>query len=158
MLTRWLCGIALITGTVLLQLAAQTLLARGIAARGQPRGGPRRLEAPFLPSLFTVIVLVFGHLAQVALWAVMYLVLGDLHGFPDAMYFSLASFTTVGAAELELSKEHRMLGALEAGVGALMFGWSTALLVALAGRATGDAATSAGGQSLHHTRNRRPGT
>jgi hypothetical protein len=158
MLTRWVCGIALITCTVLLQLAAQTLLARGIAARGPRRNDRRGLEAPFLPSLLTVIVLIFGHLAQVALWAVMYLVLGDLHGFPDAMYFSLASFTTVGAAELELSKEHRMLGALEAGVGALMFGWSTALLVALVGRAADDAAASAGGRSLHHAQDRRPGT
>ncbi|HYI83456.1 MAG TPA: hypothetical protein VEX11_09640, partial [Acetobacteraceae bacterium] len=97
-------GVTLIACTVLLQLAAQTLLARGIAARAQRRGGGRSLEAPFLPSLFTVIVLILGHLAQVALWAAMYLVLGDLHSFPEALYFSLASFTTVGAAELELSK------------------------------------------------------
>jgi hypothetical protein len=99
------------------------------------------------------MVLIFGHLAQVVLWAVVYLVLGDLHGFADAMYFSLASFTTVGAAELELSKEHRLLGALEAGVGALMFGWSTALLVALVGRTAG-----AGGHSAEPAQDRGPGT
>jgi hypothetical protein len=32
----------------------------------------------------------------------------------------------------------------------LLFGWSTALLVALVGRTTSDTAAGAGGQSLHH--------
>ena len=63
----------------------------------------------------------------------LYLALGEFQQFQDAAYFSLASYTTIGAADLELSRGHRILGALEAGIGMLLFGWSTALLVSLAG-------------------------
>ena len=56
---------------------------------------------------------------------------GELGGFVNSFYFSLASFTTVGASDLTLSSTHRMVGAIESALGMLMFGWSTALLVAL---------------------------
>jgi hypothetical protein len=54
--------------------------------------------------------------------------------FNSALYFSLASFTTLGATDLALPPEHRMIGALEAAAGMLMFGWSTALLVGVVQR------------------------
>ncbi len=46
----------------------------------------------------------------------------------------LASLAGVSADTLELSRGHRVLGAVQSTVGILMFGWSTALLVALIGR------------------------
>ena len=68
--------------------------------------------------------------AKVALWALLYhFDWGEFKTFSGALYFSLASFTTVGANELHLSSPHRMVGALESAAGMLMFGWSTALLV-----------------------------
>jgi hypothetical protein len=60
--------------------------------------------------------------------------MGELGSFANAAYFSLASFTTVGANELSLSPAHRLSGALEAAMGMLMFGWSTALLVPIVQR------------------------
>jgi len=136
---NWLGGTVVIVGTVLVELAVQMLLARMFAAAA--RGGaqartPDRVLVRSLPvlSLCAVFALVFGHLSQVFLWTLLYLALGELDGFADAAYFSLASYTTVGAAELELSRGHRVLGALESAVGIIMFGWSTALLVALVER------------------------
>ena len=64
------------------------------------------------------------------MWAVVYH--DHWNEFVDlksALYFSLASFTTLGANDLALPPDHRMIGALEAAAGMLMFGWSTALLV-----------------------------
>jgi hypothetical protein len=78
-----------------------------------------------------ISVLMIGHLTQVAIWAVRYWSWGELGDFMNCFYFSLASFTTVGASELDLSPTHRMVGAIESALGMLMFGWSTALLVAL---------------------------
>jgi voltage-gated potassium channel Kch len=65
---------------------------------------------------------------EIIVWALLYYAWGELGGFANSIYFSLASFTTVGASELVLSPAHRLAGALEAGVGMLMVGWSTALL------------------------------
>ena len=76
-----------------------------------------------------IFTLMAGHLIQVRLWALRYYSWGEVGGLLNSVYFSLASFTTVGANELQLSPLHRITGAIEAATGMLMFGWSTALLV-----------------------------
>ena len=84
----------------------------------------------------SVAILTMGHLCQVTIWAIRYYTWGELgDNFFNSFYFSLASFTTVRAAELALSPEHRVVGAVEAAIGMLMFGWSTALLVEVINRA-----------------------
>ena len=58
---------------------------------------------------------------QVLLWAMLYFF--DWHAFRtfgDAVYFSLASFTTLGASELSLPTNHRMIGAFESAAGVMM--------------------------------------
>jgi len=82
-------------------------------------------------TITAIVVLMAGHLVQVAVWALRYWTWGEVGDFAGSFYFSLASFTTVGANELELSRTHRMVGSIESALGMLMFGWSTALLVAL---------------------------
>lgn len=134
-LENWLGGIAALVGTVLVQFAVQTLLLRLFLVRlAQRSPAPHgAIGASWRLSLVTVLVLIFGHLLQVMLWALLYRALGELRDMTDALYFSLASFTTLGANELELSRSHRTLGAVESGAGILMFGWSGAILVALVG-------------------------
>ena len=61
-------------------------------------------------------------------WALLYWSWGELGSYANAVYFSLASFTTIGASGLTLSPGHRIVGATEAAVGMLIFGWTTALL------------------------------
>jgi voltage-gated potassium channel Kch len=83
-------------------------------------------------SVSAVMILLLGHVLQVTMWAALYFYdSGAFKSFGTAMYFSLASFTTLGASELSLPPQHRMLGAFEAAAGMMMFGWSTALLVAV---------------------------
>ena len=146
MLTNWIGGVLAVVATVLVQYQAQILLAGVI---GRVRRGPgstalQRLAAWHL-TLFVVFGLIFCHLAQVGVWALLYVALGEMTGFADAMFFSLASLAGVSAETLELSRGHRVLGAVQSTVGILMFGWSTALLVALIGRAGRDAGTGAAG-------------
>ena len=47
------------------------------------------------------------------------------------MYFSIANYTTVGAADLLLSRTWRVLGAVESGIGILMCGLSIAFIFAV---------------------------
>ena len=125
---------ALVVATGALQMLAQFALGRIFGSL--PALGPGALAAPrrMIRSTATVVVLMSNHLLQVTLWAWRYYELGELGDFNNCFYFSLASFTTVGASELVLSPAHRMTGALEAATGMLMFGWSTALLVEILNR------------------------
>jgi len=49
----------------------------------------------------------------------------------SAMYFSVASYTTLGDSGMTLPAHWRGIGAFEAMAAMLMFGWSTAVLAAV---------------------------
>ena len=77
-----------------------------------------------------VIILLLLHALEVAIWAQFYI---SRHCFADsetAYYFSLVSYTTLGYGNVLLPRPWRMMGGWEAMIGVLMFGWSTAALVA----------------------------
>jgi hypothetical protein len=85
--------------------------------------------------LFLVfIALLASHLAQAALWAGAYYLIGGFDDMPTSLYFSLSSYTTVGFADVVLPERFRLLGPLEAATGVLMFGWSTGYIFAFATR------------------------
>jgi len=119
----------------LIQLGSQLTLGRVIDRLPRPRSDHHRHNYRIALTVTAIIVLLGGHFLQVLVWAVRYYTWGELGDFVNCVYFSLASFTTVGASELELSHVHRMVGAIESAVGMLMFGWSTALLVDVIQRA-----------------------
>ena len=77
-----------------------------------------------------ISVLLFLHLLEASVWASFYWLAGVVPNLETAIYFSLTSYTTVGYGDVVLPTPWRVLGPIEAGVGILMFGWSTAILVA----------------------------
>jgi len=120
------------TGT--LQLESQTVLDRVVDSMHMSHEHAD-LRCKWAYSTIAILVLMVGHVLQVTIWGLWYYAWGDLGSLRNCLYFSLASFTTVGANDLELKPWHRMAGAVEAGIGMLMFGWSTALLVDIIQRA-----------------------
>lgn len=68
---------------------------------------------------------------EILAWALLYLRVGALNSLETALYFSSVSFTSLGYGDVTLQPHFRLLGSLEALVGILMAGWSTALLVAV---------------------------
>ncbi|HXV80602.1 MAG TPA: potassium channel family protein [Candidatus Binatia bacterium] len=79
--------------------------------------------------LLVVMLLLFaGNLVQISLWAYLFLALGQFEEFHTAFYFSMVNFTTLGYGDLVMSEDRRLLGALEAANGVLMFGLSTSVL------------------------------
>jgi hypothetical protein len=127
-LAHFVRGVILLGGTVVLQALAQSTLFR-VSTALPMRNASHRSPLWLAYVVTCVLVLMLGHILQVLLWAAVYFPMGELGSFANCIYFSLASFTTVGASELVLSPGHRIVGALEAAAGMLMFGWSTALLV-----------------------------
>ena len=125
-------GILMVGATGVIQVLAQLALTRTMIILPSP---PEARDPTFYMlthSVSAVMILLIGHVLQVTLWAALYLYdWGAFKSFDTAMYFSLASFTTLGASELSLPPQHRMIGAFESAAGMMMFGWSTALLVAV---------------------------
>ncbi len=123
-------AVLMVGGTGVVQVFAQLVLGYMMLILPHPRASSRPTFFMLAHSVVAVLVLMAGHMLQVTLWALLYhFDWGEFRTFGEALYFSLASFTTVGASEFTLSSGHRMVGALESAAGMLMFGWSTALLV-----------------------------
>jgi hypothetical protein len=71
------------------------------------------------------------HGIEATIWAAAYLWPGALDSPVDAMLYSVDSMTTRGASGLMLRRHWQMMGALEAADGMLMFGISTAYMLAV---------------------------
>ena len=75
-----------------------------------------------------------AHLAQIALWAVAFLLCGQVSTFETAFCLSAQNFTSFGYGDVVLSESWRLLSPLEATNGLLFFGMSTAVLFAIMSR------------------------
>ncbi len=81
-------------------------------------------------SLLVAILLIMfaGNLLQIILWAGLFYASGEFKDFVTAFYHSVVNFTTLGYGDLVMSDKRRLLGALEAANGVLMFGLTTSFL------------------------------
>ena len=79
-----------------------------------------------------------GHLLQFAIWASLFLWLGEFSDFASAFYHSIVNFTSLGYGDIVMSDKWRLLGPIEAANGILMFGLTisafTAVMIRLFGR------------------------
>jgi hypothetical protein len=78
-----------------------------------------------------MLIILAGNLLQITLWAALFLAYGEFVDFATAFYHSVVNFTTLGYGDLVMSEERRLLGALEAANGVLMFGLTTGFLFAV---------------------------
>jgi hypothetical protein len=78
-----------------------------------------------------IIVLMFlVAFLQVSIWALAYVLLGALDNFYDAVYFSMVTFTTLGYGDIVPDGQWRLLASSQAANGIIMFGWTTAIVIA----------------------------
>lgn len=81
--------------------------------------------------LMVVHGLFLTHTIEVWAFALSYVALGAIGDFTTALYFSTATFTTIGYGDVVLPEEWRLFGAIEGAVGLILFGWSTAFLISV---------------------------
>jgi hypothetical protein len=95
--------------------------------------GPQRQGRSF----FVGYVLVMGavalsatvlHALEATIWAAAYFILGAMSDGREALLYSLNAMTAYGHTELLLAPHWRLMGALEALNGLLLFGLTTAFL------------------------------
>ncbi len=128
MLTNFLLGLP----TMVLSLLLQTILLV-VAIRYYYRKQHISDHISFLSSLVLInsimLILVIGNLGQIAVWALLFLLLGEFQKFDTAFYHSAVNFGSLGYGDIVMSEKYRLLGALEAINGVLMIGVSTAALM-----------------------------
>ena len=77
-----------------------------------------------------VILMFLASVLEVLVWAITYLALNAIQGLEKALYFSMVTFTTLGYGEIVLDEQWRLLASFEAANGIIMFGWTTAIVIA----------------------------
>jgi len=80
---------------------------------------------------FIVIIMFCASLFESLLWAITYIQLGAIEVYEKALYFSIVTFTTLGYGDVTLTEHYRLLASLEAANGIIIFGWSTAITMAV---------------------------
>jgi len=91
----------------------------------------RTASRPILPLLVVMVVLMLGNLAQILLWAIVFMLLGEFTDLYEAVYHSGVNFSSLGYGDVVMSKPWKLLGPLEAANGVLMFAMTGATLMAI---------------------------
>ena len=78
-----------------------------------------------------MLVLFTGHLVQFATWAILFMGVGEFSDFTTAFYHSTVNFASLGYGDIVMSEDWRLLGALEAANGVMMFGLSAGTILAV---------------------------
>jgi len=76
-----------------------------------------------------LLMLFAGHLVQIAIWARLFMYLGEFNDFSTAFYHSTVNFASLGYGDIVMSEKWRLLGAIEASNGVLMFGLSAGTML-----------------------------
>jgi len=134
MLMPLIIGTLILAVNVIVQAAAVWVVVGRLAQRVNPKAGSNDRLGPTLILPEAVVLMFAGHLIQMGIWATSFVALGEFEGFPEAFYHSAVNFTSLGYGDVVMSERWRLLGALEAGSGVLMFGVSTALSFAIIAR------------------------
>ena len=82
----------------------------------------------------TVLGLFLLHTVEIWMWAGVFFMKEAVVPFQDALYYSTATFSTVGAGNVIVDPQWRLLASLEAINGFILIGWSTAYLVSASTR------------------------
>jgi hypothetical protein len=132
----WIAGLLLITLTTAFHAFGVVMIFRALMRRvrsGKVRD--RHVRHPIFQAVSLVaavgLLLTVLHGLEAVMWMAAYLALGAIGSEPEAMLYSLDSFTTRGASDVMLAPHWRLMGALEAADGMLLFGISTAFVFAV---------------------------
>ena len=92
---------------------------------------PSRRHGVRIALLVAMVVIMLGTLVQIALWGILFTVLGEFTDIQQAVYHSAVNFSSLGYGDVVMSAEWKLLGPLEATSGVLMLGMSSAALMVI---------------------------
>jgi hypothetical protein len=132
----WAYGLVLIVVTIVIHTTAVVLIAlaslRVRVRIDRQEHRPSRVIAFLISHIAAIgLMLTALHGLESALWAAVYVRVGAIGSFSNALLLSLAAMTTRGTPALALPYEWQMMGALEGLNGIILFGITTAFIFAV---------------------------
>jgi hypothetical protein len=125
----WLWGCPLIVVTVIIHVLGLGFISQKAILIHNNSWSHRRPTAEYAVAIgATTLLATILHGIEAGIWALAYLVLGALPDSKSAMLYSLGALTTYGHQSVFLEEHWRLIGAIEALNGWLLFGLSTAFL------------------------------
>lgn len=137
MIISILLGLLAMSACLALQASTLTYAVRYFAWVGTRDKGRSPARIAFLQLSTLMACLLVGAMIQILIWALLYRVTGLLDDFETAAYFSGVTFTTLGYGDVLLTGRLRFLAPFQAACGVMMFGLSTAALLAAVQRQLG---------------------
>ncbi len=134
MLTSLVLATLMVVLTVTVHFIGLQFVIRLLNTGGRSLALQGNLRTQAILLIVVVLGLVLIHAIEIWAYALLYLVLGALPDFATALYYSTTSFTTVGFGDVILPLNWRLIGAIEAANGFILFGWSIAFLMSLTGK------------------------
>jgi hypothetical protein len=125
-------GCATVIVSMGIQVSAVVILLRYLKktfARDDVAIGSFRFDSYILSVI--LLTLFIGHMVQVLIWAFLFMFLGEFSELLTAFYHSAVNFAALGYGDIVMSEKWRLLGALEASNGVLMFGLSAGTILAV---------------------------
>jgi Ion channel len=118
-------------GVSLINIAIHALVMTMVVQAAQRAAGKQKPH----PSLFlvavmipTVSLLMVTHTLEVMVWSLAYWIVGAAPDGADRVYFAFVNYATLGYGDVLPLERWRLLGPITAMNGALLFGWSTAVI------------------------------
>jgi hypothetical protein len=125
----WVWGVPIIVLTVVIHVFSLGLINQrgvrrlsGMTERRYPMLGFAQVMGT------TTLLAIMLHAVEAGIWALSYQFLGALPDYKSAMLYSLNAITSYGHENLTLDSHWRLMGAIEALNGWLLFGLTTAFL------------------------------
>ena len=130
MIMPLLIGTAITLVSVTIQVFAVVVMLRYLfRAIARKDDANKTMGFEFRVISVAMLVLFIAHLFQVAIWALLFRMLGEFDSFATAYYHSLVNFASLGYGDIVMSEQWRLLGAVEASVGVLMFGLTAGIMI-----------------------------
>ena len=79
----------------------------------------------------TTLVALTAHLIEITIWGLVFISCGEFSQLGPAIYHSATNYTSLGYGDIVMSSSWKLLGPLETADGMLMFGVSTAMIIAV---------------------------
>ncbi len=131
MLRQVLLGSSLLVVTSVVHSVVTVFFIRTLPLLGADHVLVRTLAARIGLVAGLAVILFLTTLVEATIWASSYLAVGAFDSFEPALYFSMVTFTTLGYGDIVLNEAWRLMASFQAGIGVIMFGWTTALIIAL---------------------------
>ena len=134
MLRQFLVGGVICIANITIHALVMTTVVRiAQAASKRKRSHPSLfLIAVMIP---TVSVLMMTHAIEVMVWSLAYSIVDAAPPGANLVYFAFVNYATLGYGDIVPVERWRLLGPITAMNGALLFGWSTAVIFEVLRRA-----------------------